>query len=107
MSSEKKESKGSKEDKVVPPWYYHALAGEIAGMIGAIVCHPFDTTRVRLQMLNTTKKPSTLRFMFQIVQKYGFLSLYKGIAYPLFGYGMFATVSFGINGVMQDYFICK
>ena len=94
-----------KKDDIIHPWYHHFFAGEIAGMIGCFFCHPFDTTRVRIQMLNTIKKPSTFSFIGQTIKQHGFSSLYKGILYPFFGYGVLFSIAFGVNGVMQDYFI--
>ncbi|KAJ3272968.1 hypothetical protein HDV01_004874, partial [Terramyces sp. JEL0728] len=74
----------------------HLLAGGIAGCCEALACHPLDTIKVRLQLRGERQirtktvgsaaadaaKPKRVGFIgtgISIVQKEGFLSLYKGL----------------------------
>ena len=83
------------------------FAGEVAGMIGSFCAHPFDTTKTKLQMIDVKKRQSTLGFMRNMVAKNGFTSLYRGVLYPFFGFGMIFSVAFGTNGICRNYFIQK
>ncbi|KAJ1992839.1 Mitochondrial succinate-fumarate transporter [Dimargaris cristalligena] len=67
----------------------HLIAGGSAGFMEALVCHPLDTIKVRMQLRNKLKTAvnangSAVRTSFlgvgsRIVQNEGFLALYKGL----------------------------
>ncbi|KAJ3251716.1 hypothetical protein HK103_002171 [Boothiomyces macroporosus] len=74
----------------------HLISGGIAGCCEALACHPLDTIKVRLQLRGERQirtktagsaaadaaKPKRVGFIgtgISIVQKEGFLSLYKGL----------------------------
>jgi solute carrier family 25 citrate transporter 1 len=61
----------------------HFLAGGIAGCSEAVVCHPLDTIKVRMQLRAATMRPEKsanfIRVGIAIAQKEGLLSLYKGL----------------------------
>ncbi|ETO25848.1 hypothetical protein RFI_11290 [Reticulomyxa filosa] len=48
-------NKTSSKKVVTHAWWHHFLAGEVGGMLGAVGCHPFDTAKVKAQVLNTHK----------------------------------------------------
>lgn len=112
-------------EKPRPKWWSYFLAGELSGMVGAFICHPFDTTKTRLQMQNSAATHaqfhqifvyytvncvcyvyrSTFKFMRGIYIKEGIASFYRGILYPFCGFGLLFSISFGINGICRNYFI--
>ncbi|KAJ3315628.1 hypothetical protein HDV04_002042 [Boothiomyces sp. JEL0838] len=57
----------------------HLAAGGIAGCCEALACHPLDTIKVRLQLAKAQAKRGFIGTGIAIVQKEGFLSLYKGL----------------------------
>ena len=73
-------------------------------MCGSVLCHPFDTTKTRIQMLSGHNQ-STFKFMKQIIQNDGILALYRGVLYPFFGFGVLFSISFGVNGIFRNHFI--
>ena len=80
----------------------HFIAGEIAGMVGAIVAHPFDTIKTRLQIemisSNVQQKNNTFNILKSILFKEGIRNIYKGILPPFLGYGLTSSLVFGVNG---------
>merc|ERR1712087_945142 len=70
-----------------PKWWHYFIAGELAGMVGSILCHPFDTTKTRVQMLSQHNE-STFSFMRSVVAKEGIGALYRGVLYPFCGFGI-------------------
>eukprot|EP00842_Homolaphlyctis_polyrhiza_P002149 jgi/Hompol1/2935/HPOL_003060-RA len=78
---------GNKKKNVL----FHLASGGIAGCCEALACHPLDTIKVRLQLSSgrkfnalsaealPQKRKSFITVGRQIVQKEGFLSLYKGL----------------------------
>lgn len=49
-------SRKSDEKTKKGTWWHHFIAGEVGGMIGAFCCHPFDTTKTRMQMIENNKQ---------------------------------------------------
>eukprot|EP01083_Nonionella_stella_P243475 848353_1 len=89
-----------------PKWWQYFMAGEIAGLCGLLICHPFDTAKTKAQMLSTHNQ-STISFMRSIILKNGLTSVYHGIAYPFFGFGVLFAISFGVNGIVRNHYIRK
>jgi len=87
-----------------PKWWHYFIAGELGGMAGSILCHPFDTTKTRVQML-AEHRQSTLSFMRSIAAKEGVGALYRGMMYPFFGFGVLFSISFGTNGLVRNHYI--
>ena len=50
----------------------HFIAGEIAGMIGVTMAHPFDTIKTKIQMNKTSK--------------YVYINIHDKIQYIIHGY---------------------
>ena len=93
-----------KKEKKRKNWFYF-LSGELAGMAGILVCHPFDTTKVRIQMLPKHPNISTFKFMGQLIKNEGIITLYRGIAFPFFGFGFIFSTIFGVNGLCNEFCI--
>eukprot|EP00123_Amoebidium_parasiticum_P008474 comp18833_c1_seq1/m.20832 comp18833_c1_seq1/g.20832 ORF comp18833_c1_seq1/g.20832 comp18833_c1_seq1/m.20832 type:complete len:303 (-) comp18833_c1_seq1:78-986(-) len=75
------------------------LGGTVGGIFQALVGHPLDTIKVRLQNQgNKVIYKGTVDCFRQTVQKEGFLGLYKGLSSPLVMAGFLNAVVFGVNG---------
>ncbi|CUM67953.1 uncharacterized protein PRCAT00005666001 [Priceomyces carsonii] len=63
------------------------VAGGTAGLFEALCCHPLDTIKVRMQLYKKSgkKPPGFINTGINIVQKEGFLSLYKGLGAVVIG----------------------
>lgn len=63
------------------------IAGGTAGLFEALCCHPLDTIKVRMQLYRKSgqKPPGFIKTGVNIVQKEGFLSLYKGLGAVIIG----------------------
>ncbi|KAG7195413.1 Mitochondrial succinate-fumarate transporter [Scheffersomyces spartinae] len=63
------------------------IAGGTAGLFEALVCHPLDTIKVRMQLYRKSgqKPPGFIRTGINIAQKETFLSLYKGLGAVVIG----------------------
>lgn len=71
------------------------VAGTVAGFAICGVGHPFDTLKVLMQM-----QPGKYQGMMdagrQTISQHGLLGLYKGVASPLVGNGLYNAVQFAI-----------
>ena len=70
-------SKASAKD-TAPTWA-HALAGQVAGMVGLSVVHPIDTVKIRVQ----TNGGHAMSTASSLVRRDGPLALYRGIGAPM------------------------
>ena len=84
-------SKASAKDSA--PTWAHALAGQVAGMVGLSVVHPVDTVKIRVQA-NGGHAISTAS---SLVRRDGPLALYRGIGAPMVAYGLINAVAFSTN----------
>jgi len=75
------------------PTWAHALAGQLAGMVGLSVVHPIDTVKIRVQA-NGGRAMSTAS---SLVKRDGPLALYRGIGAPMVAYGLINAVAFSTN----------
>ncbi len=57
------------------------MAGGIAGLCEAVLCHPLDTIKVRMQLRNkhSLKKMNFISVALNIIEKEKILALYKGL----------------------------
>ena len=86
-------SASAKDD--APTWA-HALAGQLAGMVGLSVVHPIDTVKIRVQA-NGGRAMSTAS---SLVKRDGPLALYRGIGAPMMAYGLINAVAFSTNAAV-------
>jgi solute carrier family 25 citrate transporter 1 len=66
-------------------WPHHLMAGGIAGISDAIVCHPLDTIKTRIQI--NPKNTNIFKTGNKILQKEGFFAFYKGLTAVTLGIG--------------------
>ncbi|KAK1762571.1 mitochondrial carrier domain-containing protein [Phialemonium atrogriseum] len=81
---------GGKDGKPPPTAATNLIAGGGAGMMEALVCHPLDTIKVRMQLSRRGRKPGMpkrgfLRTGAEIVKRETPLGLYKGLGAVLTG----------------------
>ena len=92
------------------PFRLQFLAGGIAGVSEILTMYPLDTVKTRAQ-LATTKAPSIIQTLKDIVQKEGFSKLYKGIAAPILVEAPKRAIKFSANdqykSLYQDSFTNK
>ena len=77
------------------------VAGTMAGFGICAVGHPFDTLKVALQ-LHPEKYTGMLDAARQTVARYGPGGLYRGVASPLVGMGIFNAVQFAVFGAAKS-----
>ncbi|KAL2259422.1 hypothetical protein VTK26DRAFT_6906 [Humicola hyalothermophila] len=83
-------SRSSKDGKKPPSAATNLIAGGGAGMMEALVCHPLDTIKVRMQLSRRGRQPGMPKRGFigtgvEIVKKETPLGLYKGLGAVLTG----------------------
>ena len=83
----------------------HFLAGEIAGMCGALLSHPMDSikTQMQIEMIDHQMRHThnTFTILHQTMLKDGIRSIYKGVLSPFLGYGFTTSFVFGINNIAK------
>ncbi|KAI9495359.1 mitochondrial carrier domain-containing protein [Zychaea mexicana] len=73
------------------PFYF----GGAASCVAAVVVHPFDLTKVRLQNMKGQAHHGMISTMLGIAKKEGFLRLYAGLSASLLRQATYSTVRFG------------
>ncbi|KAI8644650.1 mitochondrial carrier domain-containing protein [Parasitella parasitica] len=81
------------------PFYF----GGAASCVAAIVVHPFDLTKVRLQNAKGSMNHSMLSTMIKIAQNEGFFKLYAGLSASILRQATYSTVRFGVYEKLKDY----
>ncbi|KAI0902024.1 mitochondrial carrier [Annulohypoxylon nitens] len=81
---------GGKDGKAPPTAATNLIAGGGAGMMEALVCHPLDTIKVRMQLSRRARQPGApkrgfIRTGAEIVKRETPLGLYKGLGAVLTG----------------------
>ena len=81
------------------PTWAHAVAGQMAGMVGLFVVHPIDTVKIRIQ----ANGGAALATASSLVNRDGPLALYRGIGAPMVAYGLINAVAFSTNTAVSRY----
>jgi len=79
------------------------VAGTMAGFAICGVGHPFDTLKVLMQMQPDRYK-SMVSAGRETIQKHGFGGLYKGVASPAIGNGVYNAVQFAVFARLKSLF---
>ncbi|XP_062573812.1 solute carrier family 25 member 45-like [Saccostrea cucullata] len=86
------------ENEHVSPLYDYA-AGAIAGSVGVVVGHPFDTVKVQLQIRQASLETVSLRECYQAVKSQNLAKgFFRGLSWPMLSYGIINSVFFGVYG---------
>ena len=80
------------------PFYF----GGAASCVAAVVVHPFDLTKVRLQNTKGSAKLSMFSTMVKIAQNEGFFNLYAGLSASILRQATYSTVRFGVYEKLKD-----
>ncbi|KAG0262600.1 Mitochondrial dicarboxylate transporter [Actinomortierella ambigua] len=76
--------------------------GGAASCSAALVSHPFDLTKVRLQTTKGVAKQGMISTMINVAKNEGVLALYTGLSASLLRQGTYSTVRFGAYDVLKD-----
>lgn len=80
-----------------PLWF-----GGAASCVAALVSHPFDLAKVRLQTVQGHARNGMLKTMTLIIRNEGFFALYNGLSASLLRQGTYSTFRFGAyDGLKQ------
>ncbi|KAI8989330.1 mitochondrial carrier domain-containing protein [Pilobolus umbonatus] len=90
-------------DKVKTPFYF----GGAASCAAAIIVHPLDLTKVRLQNHKGGPKLGMIRTMARIFKIEGPLALYGGLSASILRQGTYATIRFGGYEAMKQHLLKK
>lgn len=90
-------------DKKTHPFYF----GGAASCVAAVVVHPFDLTKVRLQNTKGNVKQGMFSTMNKIAQTEGVLKLYNGLSASMLRQATYSTVRFGVYEKSKDYITSK
>ncbi|KAL5008838.1 hypothetical protein ScPMuIL_014419 [Solemya velum] len=75
------------------------IAGALGGSTGLIIGHPFDTTKVQLQTQQHGDQYSGTWDAIKHIKTKGWVrGFFRGMAWPLFSYGLVNSVFFGVYG---------
>ncbi|KAJ2959353.1 hypothetical protein NQZ79_g5114 [Umbelopsis isabellina] len=80
------------------PFYF----GGVASCAAAMVSHPFDLAKVRLQTTTGAARSGMLKTMFTIVTKEGPIALYSGLSASLLRQATYSTVRFGVYDKLKS-----
>ncbi|KAI8980428.1 mitochondrial carrier domain-containing protein [Pilobolus umbonatus] len=81
------------------PFYF----GGIASCVAAVVVHPFDLTKVRLQNTKGVGKQGMFSTMVKIASSEGVLRLYAGLSASILRQATYSTVRFGVYDKLKNY----
>ncbi|KAG2206750.1 hypothetical protein INT47_003692 [Mucor saturninus] len=81
------------------PFYF----GGAASCVAALVVHPFDLTKVRLQNTKGNGKAGMFSTMRTIARNEGLLKLYNGLSASMLRQATYSTVRFGVYEKLRDY----
>lgn len=86
-----------------PMWFNFTSAG-VAGSFAWFVVHPFNTASVRMNLASASGAPSVsfLRFISNMAQNQGILSLYDGLTAGVLRQTVYATARVGLFEVFRD-----
>ncbi|KAG2236418.1 mitochondrial carrier domain-containing protein [Thamnidium elegans] len=85
------------------PFYF----GGAASCVAAVVVHPFDLTKVRLQNTKGNVNQGMFVTMVKIGKNEGFLKLYNGLSASILRQATYSTVRFGVYEKLKDYITSK
>lgn len=85
------------------PFYF----GGAASCVAAMVVHPFDLTKVRLQNTKGASQSGMFSTMISIAKNEGLLQLYAGLSASLLRQATYSTVRFGVYEKLKQYIISR
>ena len=81
----------------------HLIAGGCAGFSEAMICHPLDTIKVRMQLRSKQKQPMPFyRVGIEIAKKEGIPGLYKGLGAVVTGIVPKIAIRFGSFEIYKE-----
>lgn len=80
------------------PFYF----GGAASCVAAMVVHPFDLTKVRLQTMKGSAQQGMFSTMINIAKNEGVLQLYAGLSASILRQATYSTVRFGVYDKLKQ-----
>ncbi len=77
-----------------------AVSGNLGGMVGVLVAHPWDTIRIRVQVQSGNRSGHTA--CRELIRNEGVTALFKGVMPPLAGLGALNAVLFSTYGPVLE-----
>ncbi|KAI1303395.1 Mitochondrial dicarboxylate transporter [Mortierella claussenii] len=81
--------------------------GGAASCAAALVSHPFDLTKVRLQTTQGASQHGMIGTMMNVARHEGIFALYTGLSASLLRQGTYSTVRFGTYDLLKEKFAPK
>jgi solute carrier family 25 carnitine/acylcarnitine transporter 20/29 len=72
------------------------IAGIAYGMTAALVGHPIDSVKTKMQAQDSYRTGNAFRTMVNVVRNEGVLGLWRGLLPPLIGSSMYRSTQFGV-----------
>ncbi|KAL8564508.1 hypothetical protein ACOMHN_003266 [Nucella lapillus] len=80
-------------------WVTDFAAGAVGGMVGMVVGHPFDTTKVQMQTQEGSSRYKGTVDAMTSIKHHGVLrGFFRGLSFPLITYGGVNAIIFGVYG---------
>ncbi|KAL6078072.1 Mitochondrial carrier [Balamuthia mandrillaris] len=70
--------------------------GVLYGVTSPLIGQPFDTVKTKMQAQRSYAAGGMFKTFATVIQKEGFLALYRGLLPPLIGSGIYRSVQFGV-----------
>jgi len=84
--------------------HYFLLNIGAASCAAALVSHPFDLTKVRLQTTQGANSQGMIGTMINVARHEGIFALYTGLSASLLRQGTYSTVRFGTYDILKEKF---
>eukprot|EP01029_Cantina_marsupialis_P030288 TRINITY_DN8131_c0_g1_i1.p1 TRINITY_DN8131_c0_g1~~TRINITY_DN8131_c0_g1_i1.p1 ORF type:complete len:306 (+),score=83.23 TRINITY_DN8131_c0_g1_i1:261-1178(+) len=94
----------AQQQKTLPSWAKFACGG-LGGMTGWLFVHPFDTLKVRMQLLSEGGKKlegGALKQMLSIVKSEKVPGMYRGLSAALMRQATYTTIRLGLYDVVRE-----
>ena len=82
----------------ISPFLREFAAGNVGGVAGILSVYPLDTAKIRLQTSTSATYKNTWDVLRSMAAVDGVGALYRGLAAPVFGFGLTFAVSFSAYG---------
>lgn len=92
------------EPFIANPFYQNLAAGMLAGMTAGALSTPFDLLKTLVQSDTKGEYPTCLQTAKKIVQKEGFLGLYRGAIYRSMTIGPVICMTAMLKNIVPNYF---
>ncbi|CAM9366106.1 unnamed protein product [Ascophyllum nodosum] len=86
-------------DHIMPTFWQELVGGTVGGAIGITAVYPLDTIKSRLQTSGKATYSGTIHVLTSMARTEGVQSLYRGLLFPVAGYGILFAIVFSSYGL--------